>query len=252
MLSLTPLGGVVALSLPTPTGFGNDLVHLAGDIRDACCNLRERDDLPTAVILTCGRPGDPFCVSAPRSAADCDRAADVWGRATAAVAAIESPTVAVLAGDALGPAWELALACDLRIASTEAHVGSPEIRLGRIPSAGATQRLPRIARPGVALDLLLLGEVVDAARAFELGLVHRVAPPAELEAALESLLSDLGRAAPIASAYTREAAHRGRDVPLQDGLRLEADLAALLHTTDDRSEGIRAFKERRRPQFEGR
>ena len=251
-ISVTQVENTVRLCLPTPVGFGDELVQLMGDISDVCGRLREQDRLPMAVVLQCGSRDDPFFVCPPRSPGDCDRAAQAWGQATAAVADIEAPTVAVMAGDAIGPAWELALACDLRIASTEAHVGSPEIRFGRVPAAGATQRLPRIGRPGVALELLLLGEIVTASRALDLGLVHRVAPPAELDAALESLLEDLRRAAPIASAYTKEAVHRGCELPLADGLRLEADLSALLQTTADRAGGISAFNERRAPRFDGR
>jgi enoyl-CoA hydratase len=196
--------------------------------------------------------GAAFCAVPPRDAADCDAAANAWDRAADALARVGPPTLAVLAADALGPAWALALACDLRLAAREARVGSPEVRWGRLPAAGVTQRLPRLAGPGVALRLLLLGEVLGATDAHALGLVHRVAPAAALDATREELLGELRAAAPIALGYTKEAIHQALELPLPAGLRLEADLAALLQTTHDRVEGLTAYHQRRAPSFEAR
>ena len=169
-----------------------------------------------------------------------------------ALAAVSAPTIAALAGDAIGPAFELALACDLRVAGEGIHLGAPQIRWGRMPAAGGTQRLSRLVGRGVALRMLLLGELLSAREAEELGLVHRVAPVETIEASLEELLDQMRAAAPIALAYTKEAIREGVELPLKNGLALEADLAALLQTTQDRQEGVRAFKERRAPRFEGR
>src|SRR5439155_16888879 len=111
-----------------------------------------------------------------------------------------------------------------------------------------TQRLARLVGPATALRLLLLGEVLTAPTALELGLVHRVVPAAELDAACEGMLGELSAGGPLALAYAKEAVHRAGDLPLTDGLRLEADLAALLQTTHDRAEGLAAFRERRAPR----
>src|SRR5205823_14462656 len=130
--------------------------------------------------------------------------------------------------------------------------GLPEVRLGRMPSAGGTQRLPRLVGPGIALRMLLLGELLIATAAVDIGLVHRIAPRRDLESSLETLVSTLRGAAPVALAYKKEAVRWAADVPPSTGLTLEADLAALLQTTTDRSSGIRAFQERSTPEFEGR
>src|SRR5262249_44333911 len=144
------------------------------------------------------------------------------------------------------------LACDLRLAAAHVRLGSPEVRWGRIPAAGGTQRLARLVGPATALRLLLLGEMLAAPTALELGLVHRVVPAAELDAASEAMPGELAAGAPLALAYAKEAVQRAGDLPLPDGLRLEADLAALLQTTHDRAEGLAAFRERRAPRFEAR
>ncbi|MBI4492772.1 MAG: enoyl-CoA hydratase/isomerase family protein [Chloroflexi bacterium] len=250
MLEVAERNQVVYLRVPEPVRLGEASTRLAWEITDACAQIEERDRPPAAVALISG--GGAFCVVAPRSAADCDAADPAWAEATAALARLGPPVVAAVGGDAVGPAWELALACDLRLAAAEAHLGSPEVRWGRIPAAGGTQRLARALGPTAALRLLLLGEVLAAPAALELGLVHRLAPASELEARLEELLNGLRAGAPIALGYAKEAVHRAVDLPLADGLRLEADLAALLQTTRDRAEGIRAFLERRPPRFEAR
>jgi len=224
--------------------------HLAAAIVDACTAIAEREAPPVAVAILCG--GKAFCLPPAVAAADCDAVGGGWAEATRAVASVEAPTLAVIGGDGVGPAWELALACDLRLAAAHVRVGSPDVRCGRIPAAGGTQRLARLVGPATALRLLLLGEVLAAPAALDLGLVHRVVPAAELAAACDALLGELGAGGPLALAYVKEAVHRAGDLSLPDGLRLEADLAALLQTTHDRAEGLAAFHERRAPRFEAR
>lgn len=250
MLEVTTEDRVVWLRIPHPVELGNSALRLAWELLDACAETETRDERPVAIVLTSGGPA--FGIRPPGCAAECDAVAGLWGDATAAVSRLGAPTIAVLGGDALGPAWELALACDLRIAAADVSVGSPEIRWGRMPSAGGTQRLVRLAGIGTALRLLLLEEALPAMDALDLGLLHRVVPATELETALEELLAGFRAAAPLALAYAKEAAVHGADLPLQDGLRLEADLAALLQTTDDQAEGVNAFLERRTARFEGR
>jgi enoyl-CoA hydratase len=131
-------------------------------------------------------------------------------------------------------------------------VGSPEVRYGRLPRAGGAQRLARLVGAGRALPLLLLGELVPADEALRLRLLHVVVPHTALDARLEALVAGFRASAPIALAYAREAARDGSRLTLEAGLRLEADLTALLQTTADRAEGLASFKARRPPRFDGR
>jgi enoyl-CoA hydratase len=249
MLQVGEEDGVVVLRVAEPVGAGPAATRLAWQLIDACHAIEEREDWLAAVVLVGG--GQGFWVLPPADDEACDELAEVWPSAIGALGRLTPPTLAVLGADAIGPAWELALACDLRLICSDARVGSPEVRLGRMPSAGATQRLSRLVGVGQALRLVLLGEVLSAAEAHALGLVQRLVDGPELDACLAQIVSGLRASAPIALAYAKETVHQAMDLPLDDGLRLEADLAALLHTTRDRAEGISGFLERRTPRFEG-
>jgi enoyl-CoA hydratase len=130
--------------------------------------------------------------------------------------------------------------------------GLPEVRLGIIPGAGGTQRLTRLVGIGHATNLILSGDRIPAAEALRIGLVHEVLPRSELTPAVERWIAKMTVGAPVAIAYAKEAIRRGIDMPLSDGLKLEADLATLLMSTDDRLEGAASFKEKRKPAFRGR
>src|SRR5262249_31735321 len=148
--------------------------------------LAERDDLVKGVVLTSTRTA--FCVAQPTTANELDLAARALAPAVGLLARIQSPTLAMIEGDAVGPAWELALACDLRVACADVHLGSPDVHFGRLPACGGTQRLTRLAGIGVALRLLLLGELHSAESALALGLVHRVAEPEQMAMVVDEVL----------------------------------------------------------------
>lgn len=169
----------------------------------------------------------------------------------AAVAAIEKPVIAAVNGNAFGEGLELALACDVRIAAQNAHFGLPEIEAGLIPSDGGTQRLPRIVGRGKALEMILTGETIDAAEALEIGLVTKIMPAESLMPEVEALAKAMAAKAPVSLRYIKEAINKGLDLTMEQGLRLEADLYFLLHTTGDRTEGIKAFQQKRTPEFKG-
>ena len=173
-------------------------------------------------------------------------------QAAAAIARIEKPVVAAINGDAVGQGLELALAADLRIAARGARLGMPHLSRGAIPWDGGTQRLPRLIGRARALEMLLTGEIIDAEEARRIGLVGQTVEPEDLKAAVDRVADQIARAAPVAARYAKEAVAKATDIPLDDGMRLEADLSILLHTTRDRAEGIRSFLERRQPRFRGR
>ena len=173
-------------------------------------------------------------------------------RAAASIARIEKPVIAAINGDAVGQGLELALAADLRIAARGARFGLPHLSKGAMPWDGGTQRLPRIVGRAKALELLLTGEIIDAEEARRIGLVSQTVEPEELKALVDRVATQIAGAAPIAARYAKEAVTAGTDIPLADGMRLEADLSILLHATRDRAEGIRSFFERRPPRFRGR
>jgi enoyl-CoA hydratase/carnithine racemase len=168
------------------------------------------------------------------------------------LAAVDKPLVAAIAGAAVGQGLELALACDIRLCAEDATFGMPHVTSGLMPSDGGTQRLPRIVGRAHALRMLLTGAPVDAQEAHRIGLVSQVVPAARLMAAAMELAHAIGAKAPVAVRYAKEAIAHGMDMTLTQGLRLEADLYFLLHTTRDRATGIRAFRDKKGAEFEGR
>jgi enoyl-CoA hydratase/carnithine racemase len=167
------------------------------------------------------------------------------------VAKLKQPVIAALRGDVTGLGLELALACDIRIGTEGARLGFPHIREGRIPSHGGTQRLPRLIGQAKAVQMILTGELMDAAEARRVGLIHRMVSPGALMRSAMELAQDMAEKSPLSLSYAKEALYSGRDLTLDQGLKMELDLYLLLFTTSDRTEGITAFKEKRKPKFEG-
>jgi len=168
------------------------------------------------------------------------------------VASLRCPTIAAINGDALGQGLELALACDIRIASSKAHFALSYLAKGMIPCDGATQRLSRIAGITPAMEMILTGRKINASEAFRIGLVCKVVPSATLMAVATDMAQYMAVQSPTALSFAKEAINKGMELTLEQGLRLEADLYFLLHTTEDRTEGIRAFLEKRHPKFKGK
>ena len=162
------------------------------------------------------------------------------------------PVIAAVNGFALGGGCELALACHLRIASENAKFGQPEVKLGIAPGYGGTQRLPRLVGKGIALQLILTAEIIDAQEAYRIGLVNKVVPADTLLAEAERVLRNILLMGPLAVQLALEAVERGLDMTLEEGLLLEANHFGLLAATRDMKEGLAAFLEKRAPRFEGR
>ncbi|MBM4463595.1 MAG: hypothetical protein FJ012_09775 [Chloroflexi bacterium] len=162
------------------------------------------------------------------------------------------PTIAAVNGHALGGGLELALACDLRIASESATFGVPEVTLGIIPGWGGTQRLVRSMPRAKAAELLFFGERIDAQEAYRLGLVNKVVPPEQLLPTAEEWAMKLCEIPPLAVRAAKEAMIRGIEMNLEDGLRLEAKLMDFLFTTQDHKEARTAWLEKRKPELKGK
>ncbi|HEX7128185.1 MAG TPA: enoyl-CoA hydratase-related protein [Thermodesulfobacteriota bacterium] len=218
------------------------------DERFACDLLdaleRAATDDAVRVVLIGGRG---FCAGLPEPLPP---DAETLVAPVAAVRALAKPVVAAIGGPAVAEGLELALACDIRIASRAATFAMPQVVRGRLPVAGGTQYLPRLVPRAVAMEMLLTGRALGADEALAVGLVARVVS-SDLREAARALARDIAGKAPLASRYCKEAVRCGADLPLPQALRLEADLNFLLMTTEDRAEGLRAFFEKRPPRFTG-
>ncbi len=167
------------------------------------------------------------------------------------IESLPKPVIAAVNGFALGGGCELALACHIRIASETARFGLPEVSLGLIPGYGGTQRLPRLVGKGVALDMILSGDMVPAADALRMGLVSRVVPAADLKAAATKLAKTILSRGPLALRSALAAVNEGLEMPQEQGLQYEAALFGLLAATQDMQEGTGAFLEKRPAVFKG-
>ena len=162
------------------------------------------------------------------------------------------PSICAINGFALGGGCELALSCTIRIASKTAKLGQPEVKLGIIPGYGGSQRIARLCGKGMAHELCLTGEMITAEEAQRIGLVNHIYEPAELLPAAETLAKKIIEKAPLAVKYCMEAIERGAEMPLEEGLFLEATLFGLCCATEDMREGTKAFLQKRPGQFKGR
>ena len=162
------------------------------------------------------------------------------------------PVIACVNGFALGGGCEIALACTMRLASDNAKLGQPEVKLGVIPGFGGSQRLPRLVGKGIANQLLLTGEMIGAQEAHRIGLVNEVTTPANLIPRAEEIAVKIAANAPLAVRYTLEAVNGGFEMPLEEGLQLEASLFGKSCATEDKKEGTAAFLEKRKAEFKGR
>jgi len=233
-------GHVARITLNRPEA--NNVINqeLAQEMAEICQGINQDDDVYVVVISGAGDKA--FCSGAEGAKLN----------VAAAVAGIDRPVIAAINGEALGEGLELVLSCDIRLASDKARFGLPQIGSGVIPMNGGTQRLPRLIGKGKALELILTGEIIDAEEAFKIGLVSKVIPADKLDSEVEALAQKMAGQAPVSLRFVKEAVNKGMDITLEQGLRLEADLYFLLHTTADRTEGIKAFLEKRPPQFKGK
>jgi len=233
---------------------------LAQELRDVCKRINQDESIRVAVLSGSGTRA--FCLGSElehiqekqiaKTCPTTELTSLIQNYSAAnSIANVNCPTIAVINGDALGQGLELALSCDIRIASDIARFGFPGIASGNLAMDGGTQRLPRLIGRGKSLEMILTGELMDAEEAQRVGLINKTVPGERLTSEGEEWANRIASKAPLALKYTKEVVNKGLDLTLEQGLHLEADLYFLLHTTRDRTEGIQAFREKRSPQFEG-
>ena len=249
-VSVEVADGIATVYLDRPDAGNRLSERMAAGIRDVFDSL-ERDDRVRVVVIA-GR-GEVFCVGSdpPVNEPDFPQTADRL-RISSRIAACAKPVIAALNGDAVDRGLEMALACDFRLASEDARLGLTQVGAGMLPWDGGTQRLPRLIGQGRAMEMVLTSRVVGAREAMAMGLVDMVTGRDEVLPEAWRLAETIATHGPIAARYAKEAVRTGFDLPLDQGLRLEADLNILLQSTDDRAEGIRSFLEKRPPTYRGR
>src|SRR2546425_4294360 len=212
-----------------------------------------RADPALRVGILTGAGDRAFCVGTDVKAPDFARlSAEPHTLPFALLSELGKPLIAAVDGHANGSGLEQALCCDIRVAAEPAQFGLGDARLGWLPAAGGTQRLPRLISLGRALELLYTGNRIGAQEAWRLGLVDHVVPMSQLMSKCEEIATEICQSAPLAVQNIKRAVRRGLDLPLAEGLKLEQDLYQELQETDDAREGARAFAEKRSPQWRGK
>ena len=240
-------GRVAVITLLAPAETQDQITHLCEELSE-CCQRFQANDNSSVLVIAEKAPG-MFAMG--KKLGIIRNGGGEYLSIAQPIADLEKPVLIGILGDAVGPGLELALACDIRVASETSRFGLPQISAGLIPWDGGTQRLSRTIGRGKALEMILTGELIDVVEANRVGLVSRIVHAEELTATVIRLAKDMASKSAISLNYCKEAIIKGMDLTLEQGLRLEADLYFLMHTTRDREEGIKAFREKRKPEFKG-
>jgi len=217
-----------------------------------------RDDAAVRGVILTGAGDKAFIAGADISelanvtAVEAEKSSSYGQEVLNLIENLGKPVIAAVNGFALGGGCETAMACTIRVAVENAKFGQPEVTLGLIPGGGGTQRLPRLVGKGLAMQLILSGEMISAQEAYRIGLVNEVVPAVDLIKRAEAILKQIFANAPLAVKYSLEAVNKGMETSQTVGLSLEAALFGLCAGTEDKKEGTSAFLEKRTPQFQGR
>ena len=250
-VELTKLDDCALLRLNRPEALNALSFTVLKEISDA---LTEVADWKVRALIVTGAGEKAFCAGADikelggRSTIECKRGAEMGQATFAKLDRLPFASVAAINGFAFGGGLELALACTFRVATPNAKLGLPEIKLGLIPGYGGTQRLPRVIGEARALEMIMTGRTVAAEEAQRIGLVHRLVEGNAVDAAL-AFAHEFSGYSLLAQQFAREAVSRALDVPVQEGLKIEADLSTLAFGTADAAEGMAAFTEKRKANF---
>jgi enoyl-CoA hydratase len=240
---------IAVIAFDVEAGERQDPLHLESRFADICSEIEADPQMQVTVIT--GVSDKFFRSEAPESYAEPGSSGIYAPGIVESAASLQIPVLIGLHGDIVGQALELALVCDIRIATFDSRFSLPQVGMGLIPFQGGTQRLPRIVGAAKALELILTGEQIDAESGYQIGLINRIVKPDELTPVLMTMARKMSATSVISLMYAKEAITKGMELTLEQGLRLEADLYFLMHTTKDRQEGIRAFRQKRKPQFKG-
>lgn len=222
-----------------------------------CLEDIAKDDNVRAVILTGAGP-KAFCAGADikamkgMTALDARKLSQMGYKLCKAIENLEKPVIAAINGYALGGGLEVAMACDLRIASEKARMGQTEINIGLIPGWGGTQRLPRLVGKTLAKEMVFTGKMIDAQTAYQRGLVNKVVPPEQLMDAAKEMAKELASKAPVALKLSKMLINYGLETDLDTALVLEREAFGVVASTEDLQEGVSAFLEKRKPVFKGK
>ncbi|HMV49539.1 MAG TPA: enoyl-CoA hydratase-related protein [Blastocatellia bacterium] len=248
-------GRIALITINRPDKLNALNIKTREELADALSELRNDDEIRVVVLTGAGEKafvaGADINEFAGRTAVQ-QRAVMKAKSIFTAAEDFPKPLIAMINGFCLGGGCELALSCDLRIAGEKARFGQPEINLGIIPGGGGTQRLTRLIGEGKTMQMILTGEMINAQEAHRLGLVNEVYPPEELEAKTMELAGRIAEKSPVALAMAKTAVKAAARTTLREGLDQEIDLFALCFSSEDKEEGVRAFLEKRKPEFKGR
>lgn len=228
------------------------MMELISALEDA-----ERDESVKVVLLT-GAGEKAFCAGLDLKSVKEIQPAKMWElsrllhKVTLTIEDIGKPVIAAINGFALGGGLEVAMACDLRLASENAKLGQPEVNVGLLPGGGGTQRLPRLIGKALAKELIFTGKMIDAKTAEAMGLINRVVPPDQLKSVAEEVAKDIMSKPPLAIKLSKYLVNISDHVDLRTGLACEAEAAGLMASTEDFKEGVNAFIEKRKPEFKGK
>jgi E-phenylitaconyl-CoA hydratase len=249
-------GKIAVITLNRPDALNSMDPPTFRELGEALVSFRDDDELWVAIITGAGQRA--FCVGAdvrtmlPFLKDECSD--KPWNMPATIMRGLElwKPVIAAVNGIALGGGMELALACDIRIASEKATFGQPEVRIGLIPGWGGTQRLPRVIPWAKAAELLFTGQTINAQEAYRIGLVNQVVPPDQVMPAAMKMAEALCQPSPLAVRAAKEAMYKGASLTLDEGLELEWALERYVFGTEDFNEGNKAFLEKRLPQFKAK
>jgi enoyl-CoA hydratase len=248
------MADVTLLTINRPEALNAFSFALIGEL-DAALDAVAASDARALIITGAGEKA--FCAGADivelmgRSLLEQKRGTDFGQAVFSKLDRLRIPSIALLNGYAFGGGLEVALACTFRLALPQAKMALPEIKLGLIPGYGGTQRLPRLIGQARAMEMILTGRTVGASEALQMGLVNRIVDPPSLEGAM-GFAREFSHHGLLALHFARSAVHRAATVSLEEGLRIEQDLSTLAFQTQDAAEGMRAFKDKRKPVFQDR